>query len=304
MMAAPMAAKVMTSAMICRWREPRSSASASPPPTPSSSPVFDGVGLSGPFVGADDPHDDEQAHHHDAGADQQHRLRAEGLDQAGRDGRSGGAAQARAAADQPEQALGLARVVDVVGERPELADEQNAEDQSEQVETDRHPFGADLREEHPEEHQQHDHAGLGDRDGPAPRHRGDELRVGLHQQADHHAGPELHPRQVVGAQARDELRARDRLDDVVGRHRQERVEEEQQRSAALAGAQFGDRRQPAGEQGRTRSLVVAMEVDESYAGADPAAIRYVVDAEGGRPDSGTERTRVAPVLAALRSTCS
>ncbi len=27
--------------MICRWREPRSSVSASPPPTLSSSPVFD-----------------------------------------------------------------------------------------------------------------------------------------------------------------------------------------------------------------------------------------------------------------------
>ena len=211
------------------------------------------VGLAGAFVAADDAHDDEQAHHHDAGAHEQHRLGAEFFDESRGDGRAGGAAQAGAAADQPEQTLGLARVVDVVGQRPELADEQNAEDQPEQIEADRDPLGADLREQHPEEHQQHDHAGLGDRDRPAPRHRRDELRVGLHDQANHHAGPELHPRQVVGAQARDELRARDRLDDVVRRHRQERVEEEQQRSAAFARAQFGDRGQPAGEQGRTRS---------------------------------------------------
>ena len=34
----------------------------------------------------------------------------------------------RAAADEPEQPLGLARIVDDVGERPELADEQDAED--------------------------------------------------------------------------------------------------------------------------------------------------------------------------------
>ena len=44
-----------------------------------------------------------------------------------------------AAADEPEQPLGLARVVDVVGQRPELADEQDAEDQAEEVEGDRRP---------------------------------------------------------------------------------------------------------------------------------------------------------------------
>ena len=43
------------------------------------------------------------------------------------------------AADEPEDALRLARVVDVVGERPELADEEDAEDQAEQVEADRRP---------------------------------------------------------------------------------------------------------------------------------------------------------------------
>ncbi len=64
-----------------------------------------------------------------------------------------GAAQAGAAADEAEQPLGLTRVVDVVGQRPELADQQDAEDQAEHVEGDRHPVRAAL-EKKPEQHQQ------------------------------------------------------------------------------------------------------------------------------------------------------
>jgi hypothetical protein len=60
------------------------------------------------------------------------------------------AAQARAAADEAEDTLGLAGVVDVVGERPELADEQNAEDLTEQIQPRRCRFRAGL-EQRPEE---------------------------------------------------------------------------------------------------------------------------------------------------------
>ena len=51
----------------------------------------------------------------------------------GRERRARDAAERRAAADEPEQALGLPRVVHDVGERPELADEQDAEDQRRQM---------------------------------------------------------------------------------------------------------------------------------------------------------------------------
>ncbi len=210
------------------------------------------VGPAGALIGADDAHHDGQAHGQDGGADEQHRRRAQFLDQRRGDGGTERPAQTGAAADETEQALGLARVVDVVGQGPELADEQDAEHQPVEVEPDRNPLAADLGEEHPEDHEQHDHAGLRDRDRPPARHAGHELGIGLHQHADDHAGGELDPRQIVGAEAGDELRPRDRLDDVVGRHREERVEEQQQRRSALAGAQLGQRRQPAGEQGRTR----------------------------------------------------
>ena len=114
----------------------------------------------GALVAADDAHDDQEADAEDRGADQQHRRRAELGHQRGGDRRAGGTAQAGAAADQPEQALGLPGIVDVVGQGPELADQQDAEDQPVEVEADRYPLGADLGEQHPEGDQQHDHAGL------------------------------------------------------------------------------------------------------------------------------------------------
>ena len=251
MMAAPMAANVITMAMICRWREPRSRASASPPLTPSSSPV-----LAASLVPARSLLRTMQT----TISKQTARIAAltssivvvpSSVDQRGGDRRAGGTAQAGAAADQPEQALGLPGVVDVVGQGPELADQQDAEDQPVEVEAHRHPLGAEPGEQHPEGDQQHDHAGLRHRNGPPARHAGDRLGVALHQHADDHPGGELHPRQVVGAEAGDELRPRDRLDDVVGRHRQERVEEHQQRGAAFAGPDFGDGGQPAGQHRRT-----------------------------------------------------
>ena len=53
-------------------------------------------------------------------------LEPNSLDGDRRDGRAQRAAETGAAADEPEQALGLPGVVDVVGQRPELADEQDA----------------------------------------------------------------------------------------------------------------------------------------------------------------------------------
>ena len=54
--------------------------------------------------------------------------------QANQDRRAGDAAEAGAAADEAEDPLGLPGVVDEIGKRPELADEQDAEDRPEQVE--------------------------------------------------------------------------------------------------------------------------------------------------------------------------
>jgi hypothetical protein len=64
--------------------------------------------------------------------------------------------------------------------------------------------------------------------------------VQLHQHADQDAGGQLHVRQVVGAERGDELRARDRLEDVVRRHREERVGEHQQRGCRFALAELDD----------------------------------------------------------------
>ena len=68
------------------------------------------------------------------GADQQQVVAADLVDDERGEAGADRAAQAGAAADEAEHTLGLARVVDVVGQRPELADEQDAEDLAEQVE--------------------------------------------------------------------------------------------------------------------------------------------------------------------------
>ena len=59
-----------------------------------------------------------------------------------REGRTGDAAERRAAADEAEQPLRLPRVVDDVGERPELADQQDARGQSGDVERHRDPVAS------------------------------------------------------------------------------------------------------------------------------------------------------------------
>ena len=214
--------------MICRCRDDRSRRSASPPLTLSSSPVFDASEVPADFsrrtiattiarhtsmtpapisIIVREPTDSDQ----ERGQPCAHR-----------------AAEAGAAADEPEDALGLARIVDVVGERPELADQQDRQDLHDDVERDRDPVLADEREQAPEQEQHDDDADLRHRNHRAARHQGDRLGVALHDDADRDAQCKGHPRQLVGAEAVDELGLRDRLDDVVARHRQERVQEHQQ----------------------------------------------------------------------------
>ena len=84
-------------------------------------------------VAPEDEDDDAGAARQGRGAHQQQVDAADLVDQQLREAGAERAAEAGAAADEAEQPLGLARVVDVVGERPELADEQNAEDLAEQV---------------------------------------------------------------------------------------------------------------------------------------------------------------------------
>ena len=129
MMAAPMAAKPITSAITCRCRDARSKRIASPPPTPRSWPADAKSLVDG--LAALDGHDQRDAHAQDRRADQQQVVGADLLDGERRERRAHRAAEAGAAADEAEQPLRLPRVVDVVGERPELADQQNAEDQAE-----------------------------------------------------------------------------------------------------------------------------------------------------------------------------
>jgi len=140
--------------------------------------------------------------------------------------------KARSAPDEPEQPLGLARIVDVVGQGPELADEQDADDQPEQVESHRDPCLICL-EQHPERDEQRHHPASGARDDPAPRHQARQPAVKLHHDPDEESRCEQHIGQVVGPQLRDELRPRHRLDDVVGRHCQKGVREHQERGDAL-----------------------------------------------------------------------
>ena len=95
-----------------------------------------GIGLH-VFAGCDVP-DQGGAHDHQRGADQQQICGSETLG-VGCERGPRYAAERRAAADEPEQPLRLARVVDEVGDRPELADQQHAHQVREHVERGRRP---------------------------------------------------------------------------------------------------------------------------------------------------------------------
>ncbi len=139
---------------------------------------------------------------------------------------AGHPAERDTAADEPEHPLGLARVVHAVGQRPELTDEQHAQQQAPQIEGDRHPFAAPL-EQNPETHHDSGHADLCDRQRPAPWQCSDHARVGHHEDADDEARPENDPGDVHRAETGDQLRSRQRLNDVVRGHAEERIGEHQ-----------------------------------------------------------------------------
>ena len=231
MMAAPIAAKLMTSAMICRCFEPRSRLNASPALTPFSSfAERDRIRLDP--LAPDDRHDERGAQEHGGGADQQ-QVRRSDLRRVRRQRRAGDAAERRAAADEPEQPLRLPRVVDEVGDRPELADEQDAEDQPGQVERRPRPTSPGLEQE-PEADQHARHAHLDDRQRPSAgaaarsATRSPVIRTPMMKPAASRTYGRL-----SAPRSGDELRPRDRLDDVVGRHREERVGEHHERGEAL-----------------------------------------------------------------------
>jgi hypothetical protein len=249
MMAAPMDAKLMTSAMTFRCgdllKEPERLTRA------------DALLLAGRItdrlpghdaLAADDPDGHGRQQHHEGGARQQEVDRPEPGGAERHQRRSGEAAERRPSADEREEPLRLPRVVDQVGDRPELADEEQAEDHPEQVEDDGDPHGAGAQlgldmEEEPEHDQQAPHGRLDDREPPLARQPGHQPRVARHQDPDHEPGGQQDVGQVVGPEVPDELRACQRLDRVPDGHRQERVGEHQEDGERLFAAHLHDRRQ-------------------------------------------------------------
>ena len=109
------------------------------------------------------------------------------------------AAQTGAGTDEAEQPLGLPGVVDLVGQRPELADEEEAEDLTEQVERHGDPLGSCSQQER-EDDQEHDDRRL--RDGyDVPARDARRRRVPVHQHADDERAGQQH----VGEVARPEI---------------------------------------------------------------------------------------------------
>jgi len=64
--------------------------------------------------------------------------------------------QTGAATDEPEGPFRLPRVVEIVGERPELADEEDPENQAEHVERDRDPYRTGLEQQPRDDEEQHE----------------------------------------------------------------------------------------------------------------------------------------------------
>ena len=131
---APIAAKAITAAMICRCRLLISSRKPSAPPTSDSSPVdvtpASSMSPARRMIITTMPTQMKRS----VALTSSRLLVPTCCDHEGEDRRPGDAAEAGAAADEAEDALGLARIVDLVGERPELADEEDPEDQAHQVE--------------------------------------------------------------------------------------------------------------------------------------------------------------------------
>ncbi len=200
----------------------------------------------------DGPHD-EEAEDEEGRADQQQVLGPDGLGELARHARADDAAEARAAADESERPFGLPGLGDVVGECPELTDQQAAGQEPPEVVRDRDPALPRL-EQDPESNEEPRHRQLRDREHPAARQQQHDSRVALNHEAHQQAGGQLHVRQVVRAQVVDELRPRGGLEDVVPAHREERVREHQKSGDRLFVAQFNDGREQAPKSGRVHRV--------------------------------------------------
>ncbi len=173
----------------------------------------------GRFLSFENHPDEHRAEAQRARAPEQHRIRADGVHDERRQCRAGHATQRDATAHEPEQSLGLPRIVDAVCERPELTDEQDADDGAPNVERDRDP--ALLRpEQRPERNHDAGHAGLNDRERPATRKHREQPRIAKHQDANQQPVGEDDVGNIDRAETVDQLRSRQWLDDVVGGHRQ------------------------------------------------------------------------------------
>jgi hypothetical protein len=208
-------------------------------------------GRGGPLIPSDNEEDDRRTGEQRAGADQQQRVGTERLDQRRGQRRAGHAPECNAATDEAKQPLGLTRIVDAIGQRPELADEQHTQQQAPNVKRDRYPVAATL-EQHPEGEHDAGHPDLRDRQGPPSGQRADDARVGQHQQPDEQSRAENDPRHVDGAEAGDQVRPCQRLDDVVGRHRQERIGEHQEDADRFLLPHLDESTQDARQQGHSR----------------------------------------------------
>ena len=118
-----------------------------------------------------------------AGAHEEKVVGAELLDRDCGDGRPQRPAKAGTAADQAKEPLGLPGVVHVVGECPELADQQNTENLSKEVERDGDPDGPGA-EQNPEDQEKHHENRLRDRNHESTGESPDRAAVQVHLDAD------------------------------------------------------------------------------------------------------------------------
>ena len=108
---------------------------------PFSSPTA-AAATASPVLAAENDRDRDGAQHQGGGAPEKKRVGADGFDDGGGQTRAGHAAEHHAAADEAEEPLRLPRIVDAVGQRPELADQQNAQDEPPDVERDGDPVAS------------------------------------------------------------------------------------------------------------------------------------------------------------------
>ena len=187
---------------------------------------------------AHDLQDEDDADGQRDRTDEKKIVRADRLDSRRGDSGANRSTQAGTATDQTKESLRLPGVVDVVGQSPELAEEQDAEDLSEEIQRHRDPHRA-VAKERPEEHEQSDEDRLRDRNHILAWDSASRTRIEVHQHADEHGGGEQDVRKIVGAELIDELRLGNRLQDVVRGHREKRVSEHEERNCSLTASGVG-----------------------------------------------------------------